>query len=76
MPKRLHPKRICHACRLHFHGDSLTGIAVLLDVNPATISPLIAGFGVGSFLGMLTSLFALDIIVVCRSNGIEICFVV
>ena len=38
MPKRLNPKRICQACLLHFRGDSLTDIAVLLDVNPATLS--------------------------------------
>ena len=38
MPKRLHPQRICHACRLHFHGDSLTDIAVLLDSAPTTLT--------------------------------------
>lgn len=38
MPKRLNPKLICHACRLHFYGDTLTDIAVLLDINPCTLS--------------------------------------
>lgn len=38
MPKRLNPKRICHACLLHFNGDALSDIAVLLDVNPNTLS--------------------------------------
>ena len=38
MPKRLNPKRICHACLLHFRGDSLTDISVRLDVAPNTLS--------------------------------------
>lgn len=38
MPKRLNPKKIIQACRLHFNGDSLTDIAVLLDVAKTTLS--------------------------------------
>ena len=38
MPKTLNKKHICHACRLHFEGDTLTDIAILLEVNPATLS--------------------------------------
>ena len=38
MPRVLSTKKICHACRLHFYGDSLTDIAVLLEVNPNTLS--------------------------------------
>ncbi len=38
MPKRLNPKKIRQACRLHFNGDTLTDIAVLLDVAKTTLS--------------------------------------
>jgi len=38
MPKSLNPKLIRHACRLHFNGDTLTNIAVILDINPCTLS--------------------------------------
>ncbi len=38
MPKSLNPKKICQACRLHFHGDELQDIAVLLDVAPTTLT--------------------------------------
>lgn len=38
MPKRLNPKKIIQACRLHFYGDSLTDIAVLLEVAKTTLS--------------------------------------
>ena len=34
-----HTKKIIEACRLHFYGDLLLGeIAILLDVNPNTLS--------------------------------------
>ena len=38
MPKSLNPKKICEACRLHFYGDSLTDIAVLLGVAQTTLT--------------------------------------
>ena len=38
MPKDLNPKLIRTACRLHFNGDLLGDIAILLDVNPNTLS--------------------------------------
>ena len=38
MPKSLNPKKICQACRLHFYGDSLTDIAILLDVAQTTLT--------------------------------------
>ncbi|MDD9975716.1 MAG: hypothetical protein OXU27_17025 [Candidatus Poribacteria bacterium] len=38
MPKRLNPKKIMEACRLHFNGDLLGDIAVLLDINRCTLS--------------------------------------
>ena len=38
MPRVLPTKKICHACRLHFNGDSLTDIAILLDVNRCTLT--------------------------------------
>ena len=38
MPKRMNPKKIRQACRLHFNGDSLTDIAVLLDVANTTLT--------------------------------------
>jgi len=38
MPKRLTPLKICQACRLHFHGETLQNIARLLSVNPGTLS--------------------------------------
>ena len=38
MPKGLNPKKICQACRLHFHGDELKDIAVRLDVAPSTLT--------------------------------------
>ena len=38
MPKDMNPKLIRHACRLHFDGDLLGDIAILLDVNPNTLS--------------------------------------
>ena len=38
MPKRLNPKKIRHACRLHFNGESLGDIAILLDVNRCTLT--------------------------------------
>ena len=38
MPKSLNPKLIRQACRLHFNGDTLTDIAILLDINPCTLS--------------------------------------
>ena len=38
MPKRLNPKLICQACRLHFYGDELQDIAVLIDVAPSTLT--------------------------------------
>ena len=38
MPKTLNPKLICQACLLHFRGDTLTDIATLMDINPATLS--------------------------------------
>ena len=38
MPKRLNPKLICQACLLHFRGDTLKDIAVMLKVAPGTLS--------------------------------------
>lgn len=38
MPRVLPTQKICHACRLHFNGDSLTDIAILFDVDPNTLS--------------------------------------
>ena len=38
MPKSLNPKKIIEACRLHFYGDELKDIAVLMDVSPGTLT--------------------------------------
>lgn len=38
MPKNLNRKKICEACRLNFHGETLANIAILLDVTPHTLS--------------------------------------
>ena len=38
MPKSLNPKLIRQACRLHFYGDSFQEIAILLDINPCTLT--------------------------------------
>lgn len=38
MPKTMNPKNIIAACRLHFYGDELQDIAVLLDVAPSTLT--------------------------------------
>lgn len=38
MPRVLQPQKICQACRLHFYGETLGDIAVLLDVSPNTLS--------------------------------------
>lgn len=38
MPKHLNPKLIHQACFLHFNGDLLKDIAVLLDINRCTLS--------------------------------------
>ena len=38
MPKSLNPKKICQACRLHFYGDELKDIAILLDVAQTTLT--------------------------------------
>ena len=38
MPRSLNPKKICQACRLHFNGDTLTDIAILLEVTPNRLS--------------------------------------
>ena len=38
MPRVLNPKKIIQACRLHFYGDSFGEIAILLDINPCTLS--------------------------------------
>ena len=38
MPKRRNPKLIRQACRLHFNGDLLKDIAVMMDINRCTIS--------------------------------------
>lgn len=38
MPRSLNPKKICQACRLHFHGETLTDIAILIDVAPSTLT--------------------------------------
>ena len=38
MARPLNPKLICQACLLHFNGDSLKDIAILLDVNPNTLT--------------------------------------
>lgn len=38
MPKRRNPKLIRQACRLHFNGDLLKDIAVLMDINRCTLS--------------------------------------
>ena len=34
----LNKKKIRHACLLHWHGDLLKDIAILLDVNPNTLT--------------------------------------
>lgn len=34
----MNPKLICQARRLHFNSDLLGDIAILLDVNPNTLS--------------------------------------
>ncbi|MYK22518.1 hypothetical protein F4054_09665 [Candidatus Poribacteria bacterium] len=38
MPRVLPTKKICHACRLHFNGETLTDIAILLEVSIHTLS--------------------------------------
>ena len=38
MPRVLPTKKICHACRLHFNGESLGDIAILLDINRCTLT--------------------------------------
>ena len=38
MPIPLNPKKIRHACRLHFNGDSFQEIAILMDINPCTLT--------------------------------------
>lgn len=38
MPKRRNPKLIRQACLLHFNGDLLKDIAVLMDINRCTLS--------------------------------------
>lgn len=38
MPKRLDTPKICHACLLHFNGEMLKDIAILLDVAPNTLT--------------------------------------
>ena len=38
MPRVLPTKKIIEACRLHFYGDTLTDIAILLDVCIHTLS--------------------------------------
>ncbi len=32
MPRVLPTQKICHACRLHFYGETLGDIAIFLDV--------------------------------------------
>jgi len=38
MPRVLPTKKVCQACRLHFHGETLTDIARLLKVCNHTLS--------------------------------------
>ena len=38
MPRVLPTKKICQACRLHFNGDTLTDIAILLEVDRCTLT--------------------------------------
>ena len=38
MPRVLQTQKICEACRLHFYGETLTDIAILLDINPCTLT--------------------------------------
>ena len=38
MPRVLPTKKICEACRLHFYGETLTDIAILLEVSNHTLS--------------------------------------
>lgn len=38
MPKSMNPKKIIAACRLHFYGDELKDIAVLMEVAPSTLT--------------------------------------
>ena len=34
----LNPQKIREACRLHFYGDLLKDIAILMDINPNTLT--------------------------------------
>lgn len=38
MSRPLNPKLICQACLLHWKGDALKDIAILLDVHPNTLT--------------------------------------
>lgn len=38
MPIPLNPKKIRQACRLHFNGDTFQEIAILMDINPNTLT--------------------------------------
>lgn len=38
MPRVKNQKKIIEACRLHFKGETFGDIAILMDVNPATLS--------------------------------------
>ena len=38
MPRVKNQKQIIHACRLHFNGETFQDIAILLDINPTTLS--------------------------------------
>ena len=38
MPRVKNQKQIIHACRLHFNGETFGDIAILLDINPTTLS--------------------------------------
>ena len=38
MPRVLPTKKVCEACRLHFYGETLTDIAIYLDVNRCTLT--------------------------------------
>ena len=38
MPRVLPAKKIRQACRLHFHGETFTDIAILIEVNRTTLS--------------------------------------
>ncbi|MYB93245.1 hypothetical protein F4054_16840 [Candidatus Poribacteria bacterium] len=38
MPRVLQTQKICEACRLHFYGETLTDIAIYLDVNRCTLT--------------------------------------